>query len=259
MPDGRRAILMLTPDQGALDRRIAQEAGTLAARGWMVDIYPTHGPLDPPPGMLAPGVRMLPRPSQPRASRARQFKHLLRDTVPVVHRAADAIQSALTDRARQIADWNAGHLLERGPYEAVFAHDIPVLPLAVRLKAAWGCAVICDLHEIYPEMDTTASAARTRAYWRRIEVEYLPLADGILCVNVAVEEHITDLRRSDVSVGVVQNSVPYLADPHRPGCDIRTIYGIPADRRVLAFAGRLVADTNSKDPMQRRFHWTSQP
>ena len=244
MLDGLRAILMLTPDQDSLDRRIAQEAGTLAARGWTVDIYPTHGPLDPHPSMLGPGVSMLPRPGQPTASRARALKHLLRDTVPPLHRVVDHVQSRVTDRARQIADWNAEYFLGHGPYAAVFAHDVPVLPLALRIKGSTGAPVICDLHEIYSEMDTTASAGRTRAYWGRVEATYLPQADGILCVNAAVEEHAARYREADVAIAVVRNSVPYVAEPHRPDCEIRSLYPIPPANRVLAFAGRLVGDAN---------------
>jgi glycosyltransferase involved in cell wall biosynthesis len=240
----RRAILMLTPDQHSLDRRIAQEARTLAGHGWEVDIFPTHLPLDPPAEMLAPGVRMLPRPEQPRASRARRLKHSLRDAAPRLHRVADTVQSLVTDRAGQIADWNSSHLLDHGPYEVVFAHDIPVLPLAIRLRSRWGCAVVCDLHELYSGMETTASSPRTRSYWRRIEAEYLPMADGILCVNAAIREYALGLPGVDAPIEVVPNSVPYVADPRSPGRSIRDLYGIAGDRRVLAFAGRLVPDTN---------------
>jgi starch synthase len=235
---------MLTPDQGFLDRRISQEARTLAERGWSVDIYATHDDLEPPSEMLAENVRMLPRPPQPRASTARRLKHLLRDSAPGLHRIADSAQARFTDRAEQTANWNLDHLLAYGPYEAVFAHDIPVLPLAIRLKTAWGCAVICDLHEIYPEMDTTASAAATRAYWRRVEATYLPQADGILCVNAAVEQHVRDAYPQLGPIGIVHNSVPYVANPHRPYSDIKATYGISDERRVLAFAGRIEADTN---------------
>ena len=244
MVSGRRTVLMLTPDQGFLDRRIAQEANTLAAQGWSVDIYATHESLDPPAEMLAENVRMLPRPAQPRASGARRLKHLLRDAAPPLHRAADAIQARFTDRAAQTANWNVDYLIASGPYEAVFAHDIPVLPLAIRLKSAWGCAVICDLHEIYSEMATTASAAATRAYWRRVESEFLPNVDGILCVNAAIERHVRDLGGPQLPIAVVQNSVPFVETPHRADCDIKALYGIAPDRRVLVFAGRLEADTN---------------
>jgi glycosyltransferase involved in cell wall biosynthesis len=244
MRSERGAILMLTPDQDFLDRRIAQEANTLAAHGWSVDIFATHGSLHSPAETFSQNVRLLPRPAQPRASLARGFKHLLRDRAPRLHRVADAAQALITDRAAQTADWSIDHLLLSGPYDAVFAHDIPVLPLAIQLKERWSCAVICDLHEIYAEMDTTASAASTRGYWRRIESEFLERADGILCVNDAVEQHVRHLGGPEVPIAVVQNSVPFVEDPRRSDCDIKAIYAIPESRRVLAFAGRLESDTN---------------
>lgn len=239
-----RTVLMLTPDQGSLDRRIAQEANTLAANGWSVDIYATHMTLDPPAGLLGDNVRMLPNPHQPMASRARRFKHLLRDAAPSVHRLADAVQSRFTDRASQLADWHVQYLLQGRPYAAIFAHDIPVLPLAIRLRSRWHCPVICDLHEIYPEMATTASSDWTRSYWRRVEREFLPLADGILCVNAGVEQYVRAEFDLIAPLGVVRNTVPFQRSPRRADRDIKGIYGISDQRRVLAFAGRLEADTN---------------
>jgi glycosyltransferase involved in cell wall biosynthesis len=241
---GRGVILMLTPDQGFLDRRIAQEANTLAAHGWAVDIFATHGPLHSPGEMLTPGVRMLPRPSQPGASLARSVKHVLRDKAPWLHRLVDAAQAVVTDRAAQVASWYVDHLLAIGPYDAVFAHDIPVLPLALRLKDRWGCAVICDLHEIYSEMDTAGSAAATRAYWRRVELQHLGKTDGILCVNAAIEDHVRRLIGGAVPLAVVRNTVPFVERPTRSDHDIKAIYPIAQRNRVLVFAGRLEADTN---------------
>src|SRR5262245_56472470 len=58
---------MLTPDVGRLDRRIAQEAATLAASGWEVEIHPSMDPGLTYDGELASGVRFLPR-EQPAAS-----------------------------------------------------------------------------------------------------------------------------------------------------------------------------------------------
>lgn len=235
---------MLTPDQGFLDRRIAQEANSLAARGWLVDIYPAYLPLHPPPEMLAPGVQMLERPPQPRSSGARRFKHLLRDYAPSLHRFADAAQTLVTDRAELIADWNEAYLAGHGPYEVVFAHDLPVLPLASRLRANHGGALVCDLHEIFPEMVTTASAVVTRRYWRRVEDRYLGEADGLMAANRAIARYTEERGFRQVPVNVVHNAVPFVADPRAQGIDIRDVYGLARDRRVLVFAGSLVADTN---------------
>ena len=51
------SVLMLTPDIGLLDRRIAQEAGSLASRGFSVDIYPVFDPLSRSAEGLPAGAR----------------------------------------------------------------------------------------------------------------------------------------------------------------------------------------------------------
>jgi glycosyltransferase involved in cell wall biosynthesis len=234
---------MLTPDAGFLDRRIAQEAVSLAGRGWAVDIYPSHAAIDPSLEMLAPGVSVLQRPAQPALGGARRAKRLLRRVSPRLHRIADIAQSSYTDRANQIASWNIGHLTSLEPYDAVFAHDIPALPLAVRLADAWGCAVICDLHEIYPQSDDGLRAPRIRTYWEGIERDYLPRTDGILCVNAAVEDYVVDRYAPSVPIGVVLNSVPYTAVQAGDGA-LHRLYGIPSEHRVLVFAGSFRTDTN---------------
>lgn len=239
---------MLTPDAGFLDRRIAQEAVTFAKRGAVVDIFPVLGPL-PDPVPTAPGVRML----EPIASaarrgrferRARDFKALLKKHARPLHRLADAAQYSVMDRAGEIASAHLPQLLAMPRYDLVFAHDIPVLPLGAMLKRAWGCPLICDLHEIFPETEEVLGSVRASQYWRGIETRFLPLADGVMGVNEAVTDYARKTCCPDANLAVVHNSVPYEAlIPRRPGA-LHQIYGIPTTRKVMVFGGSYRPDNN---------------
>ena len=212
--EGHPKILMLAPDAGFLSRRIIQEATTLARLGASVDIFPTVEPL-PDPHFTVPGMRLLNRDASSalpgRAeSRGRWVKSQLRRRARLLHRFVDAVQYSVTDRAGQIADANIVQILRTGPYDVVFAHDIPVLPLGIRLKAAWDAALVTDLHEIFPEQKDVLGSAQAQRYWRRVEAAGLPSADGILCVNEAVASYVTERYRVTSNLRVLHNSVPYV-------------------------------------------------
>lgn len=241
-------VLMLTPDAGFLDRRIAQEAATLARRGATVDIYPTHEPLAAPVPEV-PGVRMI-RPPTSEAAVMRsgrilpRVRGLMTRHAPWLRRAAASVRYVTSDRAARLIPIHAVPLRDLGPYDVVFAHDLPVLPLAAHIAADWDAALVCDLHEIFPETEDVLSTRTGRRYWRSIEDRYLPAVDGILCVNQAVEDYVRERCVPSPPVAVVENSVPYIATtPVRPGA-IHAIYGLPASARVMVFGGSFRPDNN---------------
>jgi alpha-maltose-1-phosphate synthase len=244
MNRGPSRVLMLTPDIGFLDRRIAQEAASLAGRGWEVDIFAVFGPLEAPPAATSGGVRLLaPRVAsrEPRTveSGARRFKKGLKNRLPFVHDVLDRAQYAVTDRAGAIAETHGDEILGLGPHELVFAHDIPVMPLAMRLRKAWGSPVVCDLHEAYPEMEEGIPSRAARAYWRRVESAAIGKADALMCVNAGVEEYVVSRYRPRAPIEVVHNSVPYVDRATLAEGAIHELYGLPERMRVLVYAGSL--------------------
>jgi glycosyltransferase involved in cell wall biosynthesis len=236
--------LMLTPDEGYLDRRIAQEAASLAGRGWQVDIFPAADPRLRYGAELAPGLRLLESPHEHRPStrstrvlRAAR-RHLAR-SLPALDRGIEAIRYRRWDRAGALAAANANHLLSSGPYELVFAHDVPVFPLGAELAATWQCPLICDLHEIFPEQDEHFTTDTARRYWRSIEAGGIAKANGIICVNAAVADYVADRYAPNAPVVTIHNSVPYVEPRDLIGPTIRDLYSIATDRRVMLFAGSL--------------------
>lgn len=240
---------MLTPDEGHLDRRIAQEAGTIARNGWEVDIYPAVDPGLDYDADLAPGVRLLGNPRFPvktgdrRRGFVRAVKRNLVRAVPPAGQLIEAAQYRTRDIAGEITDSNLSHLLDLGPFDLIFAHDVPVMPLAACLKAAWGAKLISDLHEVFPEQDEHFTTETARGYWRRLEAVGLAASDGIICVNTAVADYVRATHAPAAPIAVIHNSVPYVR-PSASGPTIRTYYPIPDGARVMLFAGSLRAHTN---------------
>jgi glycosyltransferase involved in cell wall biosynthesis len=235
---------MLTPDEGHLDRRIAQEAGTLAGHGWEVDIYPAVDPRLDYEADLPPGVRLLanPRPPARKASRKRRIlrrvKRFLARVAPPASRMIEAVQYHRRDIAREITDANLAHLLSLGSYDLVFAHDVPVMPLAARLKAAWRAPLISDLHEVFPEQDERFTSNAARRYWRTLEAAGLAASDGIICVNAAVADYVRTTHGPAAPIVLIHNAVPY-AKPVASGRTLRSCYPIPDGARVMLFVGSL--------------------
>lgn len=244
---------MLTPDEGHLDRRIAQEANSLAAHGWSIDIYPAVDPNLQYEDVLSPGVRLAPTSRPPavvtrRKTALRRFKRLLVRYAPPAGRFVEAVQYRVRDIAREIEDANIDDLLARSPYDLIFAHDIPVLPLAARLKDTWGCPVICDLHEVFAEQTAWILSARGRRYWKSIESRYLAGVDGIMCVNAGVADYVRSASAPTAEIAIVHNSVPFVprtvlgARPDEQS--LRALYPIPEQARIMLWAGTLRDQTN---------------
>lgn len=239
-----RRALMLTPDEGHLDRRIAQEAASLATVGWSVDIYPAVDPGLRFEGDLAAGVRLLASPQPPRRISTRRrllrvVKRRLARVVPHVDRLIEFVRYRRGDLVGAIAARNVDHLLSLPAYDLVVAHDVPVFRLATRLKAAWACPLICDLHEVFPEQDEYFTTETARSYWRTAEARGLADADGVIFVNAAVGDYVRRTHGSPAHSVVIHNAVPYVDQEQLRGTSLRDYYPIPAGDRIMLFAGSL--------------------
>lgn len=235
---------MLTPDEGFLDRRIVHEAGSLATRGWDVDIFPVVDAGLAYGDVLPTGVRLLASPQEARpTSRPKRMLQTMRrrlaPVAPALDRTVERVRYRLTDRARALTAANEAALISAGPYDLVFAHDVPVFPLASGLAARWRAPLVCDLHEIFPEQDEHFTTDTARRYWRSVERQGIGAAASILVVNRAVADYVHRTYAPSVPVEVVHNSMPFVPRTALDGLTIRDVYPIPPDRRVMVFAGSL--------------------
>lgn len=234
---------MVTPDEGHLDRRIAQEAGSLARRGWAVDVFSAVDPDLAYDGELPPAVNLLATPHPPRPpSRSRgvlrEARRRLARLVPPAGQLLEALQYRRRDIVDEITQATLPRLLGLQPYDLVLAHDVPVMPVAARLKAAWRARLISDLHEVFPEQDEHFTTGTARSYWRRLEGAGLAASDGIVCVNAAVADYARATHAPAAPIVIVHNSARY-AKPTASALTIRSIYPIPDGARIMLFAGSL--------------------
>ena len=241
--------MMLTPDEGFLDRRIAYEAGSLASHGWAVDVVSAVDPTLRYDGSLSPGVRLISgagaRAPAGRAKRAlRLVKRSMSSVVPRVGRLIETAQYRLGDIAGDISS-SAGPAVARlGRYDVVFAHDLPVLPLAHAIKKRWDCPLICDLHEVFPEQTAWITSRAGREYWRRIEADYFAECDALLVVNHGVGEYVRSRYGDTTPIAVIHNSLPYVDPEQLAGQRLGAYFPIPPDKRVMVWAGTLRSQTN---------------
>jgi glycosyltransferase involved in cell wall biosynthesis len=209
-----------------------------------VDIYAAVDPALDYEADLPPGARLVANPLLPvrKASRRRRFlrrmKRIVARLAPPAGRMIEAIQYRRRDIGREITDANLSHLLGLGRFDLVFAHDVPVMPLAARLKTAWGAPLISDLHEVFPEQDAHFTTKTARGYWRRLEAAGLAASDGIICVNAAVAEYVRVTHAPAAPIAVIHNSVPYV-EPSASGPTLRSYYPIPDGARIMLFVGSL--------------------
>lgn len=235
---------MLTPDEGHLDRRIAQEAVTISRHGWEVEIHAAVDPdldydADLPPGVRLVGNRNLPARQPGSRRRALQrARRILGRAFPPADQLLERLLYRRRDIAGEITSANLEHLLALGPFELIVAHDVPVQPLATHLKAAWGAPLISDLHEVFPEQDEHFTTATARGYWRGLEAAGLAASEGILCANTAIADYVRATHAPTTPIAVVQNSVPYVS-PGESSPTLADHYPIPDGARVMLFAGSL--------------------
>lgn len=100
----------------------------------------------------------------------------------------------------------------------VVCHDLHALVAGILLKKLFGCAVIYDSHECWPEADLLSAPWEMR-YWARFERQFIRQADAIITVTPQIAEHLSELY--DIrNVLVVPNACP------------RTVVDRPSCRRV---------------------------
>jgi starch synthase len=240
--------LMLTPDEGFLDRRIAQEARSLAAAGWSVDIYSAVDRDLRWEETLPDRVRLIratarPRRTPPGYSILRGAKRRAERVLPAIGRVIESAQYGVRDVAGEITTSQRSPLRSLGPYGLVIAHDIPVLPLAAELRTAWNATLICDVHEVFPEQTLWIKSEPGRSYWRAIERRGFPSCDALMAVNDGVAAYVRE-RAPDRPVVTVQNTVPFVTREQLSPIDVHALYGIPGDRKVMVWAGSLRPETN---------------
>jgi glycosyltransferase involved in cell wall biosynthesis len=235
-------VLMLSPDHLMIDRRILQEARSLAREGLTVNVVS---------GLECPkeehyeegGVsvhRYSFRGAAGRSSRAaRAIAQAVPQWGPLAHLAARLERWAVP---RSAAGRFARQCAEQFPADVVHVHDLPLLWLGARLAKQWNAALVYDAHEIYwvhgsfsPAMQK-ALAREERAYAGRIDL--------FITVNQAIADYFEGLyhQRPLVLMNCAESPPP--GDRAEIRRRLRAAAGIPGDSKVVLYQGWFSPERN---------------
>lgn len=208
---GRPLALMLTADR-QIDRRILLEADALEADGWQVRILAM--PLDGPETVDDPRVLRLgitPR------RHAREFlilefyrkaRAMMPMNSPLMYRLKALAWTYFVDQEKFYVDLFLGDAL-RNKAALVIAHDLPMLPVGIRVAKANGAKLVYDSHELFAEQEFSEKEKRR---WRGIEDAYIGDADCVITVNSSISAEL-EKRYGLQKVHVILNAErPYQAN-----------------------------------------------
>jgi alpha-maltose-1-phosphate synthase len=235
------SILMLTNDTSQLDRRIFQEAASLAKVGFQVTIASVYPDLVLP-NTLPQGVQFIAviPPFTKTISKAniwillakirRKFGHLSWMVRPyqwaLVSYQDIAQMSTKLFVSKQWATW-----------DIVVAHDVPMLPTAVALQHKQGRGkIVLDAHELY-DAQFAIQSKKARKYWLNMTKQYLPNCDAVMIVAETVKQEFIKRYEFKGTPVVVQNACPYESLNNTKQGLLRKFYGLSEKCRIVLCMG----------------------
>lgn len=72
-------------------------------------------------------------------------------------------------------------------YDMIIAHDLPMLPVAVKAAAQHQSIIVYDSHELFAEQDYNAAE---RAMWMRLESAHIHKAKAVITVNPSIAREL---------------------------------------------------------------------
>ena len=256
-----RAVVLVANEANPYSRGL-RVARSLAERGFDVEIAAVTGPDVPDEERDGPIVirRYAPsgdwlRWSRPPADRpglarkviVRSFR-LLALLIPPLRRypapTIDTILKVLCWPLPVRAWWST---LQRDLPPADLYHACGILTIGVALTLSRDAkrrgrrgAVVYDVIDVILESNNYADVPRPfLAYYRRRERQWVARADAIVTVNDPIADHLADNWNLRIRPTVLLNCQPrWKSPPERPD-RIRAATGIPAERRIVLFLGRL--------------------
>jgi glycosyltransferase involved in cell wall biosynthesis len=141
--------------------------------------------------------------------------------------------------------WWAGLRSELEPADLYHACGVQTIGIALELAARarrTGRAgrVVYDVIDAILDSNNYARTSRpVLAWYRRRELGWVKAADAIVTVNQPIADHLRSIWRLDADPTVLLNAQPRWTPPAERPDLIRAAAGLPADRRIVLFLGRL--------------------
>lgn len=231
-------IAMLSCDQVQLDRRIYQEAETLAKSGYNVSIY-TFYPEIILPSLLPKGVLIV------KLARNDGKNHggAINKKSPLFSFVNNLLPSLWKEKLYfyllnpALSFINNYHISEIEKSDILFAHDTPMLPLAFEIQKNQGFGkIICDLHELFPDQFDIFKTKEARRYWSDIDTHYLNQCDGIITVSDNLAQIIYQRYGLSEKPLVLYNMSDYLPKQIKNHL-LHDLYGIPYEKQIFICIG----------------------
>jgi len=244
-PAGARRAVLLVANPAAPYSRGLRVARSLAAAGWSVEIAATTG--DGQPTDEQDGAVVIRR-YRPRGRWARfatgSPSRARRGPLSRVAGLLDAVLKAAAWPVHVRGWWSA---LDRElpPADLYHAFGILTIPVALRLahrarRSGRAGRVVYDVIDVILDSNNVARLPRPLvALYKARERRWVRRADAIVTVNAPIADHLERIWPLRARPTVLLNCQPRWHPPAvRPDL-IRTATGVPLERRIVLFLGRI--------------------
>ncbi len=240
---GRRALLLVANPAAPYSRAL-RVARTLAADGFEVEIAAVADPALPELEHEGPVTIRRYRPRGPWRRFATGVPRPEGRGLGRIVRLADLGLRALGWPAH-VRAWWAALRAEAAPADLIHAFGILTVPVALDLarrsrQAGLAGRAIYDVIDVILESNNVAQVpAPLLAWYRARERGWVRRVDAVVTVNEPIADHLVGVWRLATRPTVLLNCQPRWTPPTpRPNL-IREAAGLPAERRIVLFLGRL--------------------
>jgi glycosyltransferase involved in cell wall biosynthesis len=244
-------VVMLAPDE-IVDRRILLEGRSLAREGFRVTLITAPELAGSPQNDAGDSefYRVTIKRIDPQRSYATERKVPLEKLWHRLER--DQLQKGKLKKSLHEYDWKQFYWYDEHYYQAAvaeeadlyIAHDLPMLPAALRAGTRKGAPVVYDAHELYPEQNHFPTEKQELC--RRVESALIGLADAVITVNESIAGEMVRRYRLCKVPDVILNCTERLEafDPSRRYHRLREALRLSEDQKIVLYQGGFSVNRN---------------
>lgn len=226
-----------------IDRRALLQAESLRARGHEVTLYAQacEGTSNDPDYVKRVGASVAGVVKESSTPRVFCWRQRLEQTMPSLFRVMLPhlrlgywLMNGCKPENLYLALY-AETLSTLAPAYVYIAHDLPMLPVALRAREQLGGKVIYDSHEFFCEQEFSFIEKRM---WRRLETAIISKADAVITVNPSIARELKT-RYHLPAVEVIYNAEKQPDPPLRNQRLFHHALSLPDEARIVLYQGGL--------------------